>query len=64
MWWDSDRYEDAVFPDDYYDYEIPTVTTDEAETLDDLSYLFNEEFDEVPFTAAEEEMLPTDPARV
>lgn len=36
--------------------------TTDFETWDDLVFLFNEEFADVEFTPAEEEMLPRDPA--
>lgn len=42
------------------DYDFPLVATDEARDLDELEVLFTEDFDEVPFTPAEEEMLPAD----
>lgn len=46
-------------PDDY-DYDYPVAPEHDSETLDDLSILFEEGFEDVPFTAAEEEMLPED----
>lgn len=42
------------------EYDFPHVATDEARDLDELEVLFTEDFDEVPFTPAEEEMLPPD----
>lgn len=44
----------------YDEYEFPHVATDEARDLDELEILFTEDFADVPFTAAEEEMLPVD----
>lgn len=44
----------------YDDYEQPCIIFGEARDLDELEILFTEDFDEVPFTPAEEEMLPAD----
>lgn len=42
------------------EYEQPFIAFYEARDLDELDLMFTEDFDEVPFTSAEEEMLPPD----
>jgi hypothetical protein len=44
----------------YDDYDYPLVNEYESRDLDELSVLFEPGFEDVPFTAAEEEMLPVD----
>lgn len=52
------------FGDTGYDYRQDDyeqiIFSDEAQNTDELAILFTEDFDEVPFTPAEEEMLPPD----
>ena len=42
------------------EYEQPCIIFGEARDLDELSLLFEEDFADLPFTSAEEEMLPRD----
>lgn len=54
-----------MYQNDGYDYrfdeyDYPLVMEHDARDLDELSILFEEGFDDVPFTSAEEEMLPPD----
>lgn len=44
----------------YDEYDFPTVAEHDSRDLDELAILFEEGFADVPFTAAEEEMLPPD----
>lgn len=46
----------------YDDYDYPLVAQWDARDLDELAVLFEQGFEDVPFTAAEEEMLPVDPS--
>lgn len=53
-------HDETGYDSRWEDFTLPKLATDEAENLDDLQMLWHEEFDEVPFTPAEEEMLPKD----
>jgi len=56
----QNEYGDTGYDYRYDEYDYPLVMEHDARDLDELSILFEEGFDDVPFTSAEEEMLPPD----
>lgn len=57
-----------MYPDGYDyrfdEYDFPLVNEYDSRDLDELSTLFEPGFEDVPFTFAEEEMLPLDLTRI
>lgn len=56
----QNEFGDTGYDYRFDDYDYPLVMEHDARDLDELSILFEEGFDDVPFTSAEEEMLPPD----
>jgi hypothetical protein len=54
------EFGDTGYDSRYDEYDFPLVAQYDARDLDELSILFEDGFEDVPFTAAEEEMLPHD----